>query len=740
MILWILMLAGVTCFGGAQKIAPGDTTLDPGVEDVPPYVFIYEEFLDIPTSNFTEAIDVDIGSVFPGDVKWNESSNENFGIYVLAYQEKHDFSSKTEPKIQLKASFASGRLEIRIDPMEPLPIVSLPLNGAGFVSVNILCIMLAVLVSLLDHRVSLLLGIVASCTLVSCVDPYNRSGGIRCDVTIYYPRNVTFSNVSIVVPEGNITIPPKENREMAGDIWCLTNYTTQGCPFCCHGNGFCGPGNVCTCRENYDNETDCESELKPNFKLYTGGMDPRLARFDSLDLYKHLIIGRRRDDGVPRIVTEIRSRDKNGNEIVIGLKKGKLIKDIVVTGSDTKRIQWINSCNILVTSAETTKHSEHESTIINTCDARDGDRKNDTKKKRKRKKKDITILSIRKKSFETIVEKSSQKIVEATNENDFLSASFKILSNDDNHSKWKKTFTKVPIDVKRCGEGDLSSTVYASVLVKESDSDMMPVLKYKAIADYYPGSFYVKLPAKQNTDNILFNGNAHPLRTCNHLRKASIKVCNKNKRLLASNISESCASLLGRTDRQLQNFSDDVRQSVIDTCEQGYFALKSYCDNAAKIADSNLCIDSFSEQEIFHVSEETHVIFSVVFPDGHTVQSPVYRFNSSDAYVTETVVLEGTNIIPKILNFSINPPDPRPNQGYEAIIRYRCVSDTTKLHMRVEGDDSYSSDVTCHGNQQCNCCTLHVAGATAHVTDTVKIELSDSTSGVNITQEYRVIF
>ncbi|XP_033761001.1 uncharacterized protein LOC117342841 isoform X2 [Pecten maximus] len=543
--LLVIILACVTCNTGAWKSTPGDGTLFPGVEDIPPHALFHEEYLDTP-SNISEGIEVDIGSVFPGDVTWGESSSDKFGVYVLAYQDSHHFSSDKEPKVQIEASFTSGRLEIRIYPMEvPFPAsLDVPLNGAGFVSANVLCLTLAVLGSILDHRVSLLFGIVVSCALVSCVDPYLWSGDIRCHVTILYPRNITFSNISIVVPEGKISIPPKENRVTTGDIWCSTNYTTTGCPFCCHGNGFCGPGNVCICRENYDNETNCESELKPKFKLYTGSMDPRLARFDSLDLYKHLIVGKRRDDGVARIVTEIRSRDANGNEIVIGVKKGKHIKDIVVTGSEERRIKWINSCHILVTSAKTSKPSEKDSAIINTCDTRSEVRKNDTKKRRKRKKKDISFLSIKKKSFETIIEKSSQNIVDTTSENDFLSASFKVLGNDENHSKWKKTFTKVPINVKRCGEGDLSSTVYASVLVKNSDSDMMPVLEYKAIADYYPGSFYVKLPAKQKTDKILSNGNTHPLRMCNHFRKSSIKVCHKNQRVLASNISESCASLL----------------------------------------------------------------------------------------------------------------------------------------------------------------------------------------------------
>ncbi|XP_060075022.1 uncharacterized protein LOC132554727 [Ylistrum balloti] len=731
--LLVLTLASVVCSTGAWKLAHGEGMQLPGIKDIPPNAYFHEEYLEIPSSNTTEGINVDISSVFPGDVAWIESSDGNVGIYAVSYQERHGYTSKTEPEIQIKASLTSRKLEIRIYPMDPLPLMSLPLNGAKFVSVNVLCLTLAVMVSLLDHRVGLLLGIVVSCSLVSSVDTFPRSSDVRCNVVIHYPKNITFSNISIVVPEGNISIPPKEKMNQSGDVWCSTNHTATGCAFCCHGNGFCGPGNVCTCTGNYDNESDCESELKPKFKLYTGRMDPRLARFHSLDLYQHLIIGKRRDDGVARMVTEIMSRDEAGNEIVIGVKKGKQIKDIIVTGSERKRIQWINSCTILVTS-----ENEHDSTVLNTCDTHHEDRKNDTKKKRKRKKKDITILSIKQESVEAIVEKSSRTVVEPTNENDFLSASFKILSSDDNHAKWKKTFTKVPIDVKRCGEGDLSSTVYASVLVKESDRDMMPVLEYKAIADYYPGSFYVKLPAKQNTDKILSNENAHPLRICNHFRKTAIKVCHKNRRLLASNISESCASLVSRTDRQ--NISEDVRQSVKDTCERGYFALKSYCDNAAMIADSNLCLELFTEQETFYVSEDTHVIFNVVFPDGHTVRSPVYRFNSSAAHVTETVVLKGINVIPKILNFSINPPDPHPNQGYEAIIRYKCVSDTTKLHMRVEGDDSYTSDVTCYGNQQCNCCTLHVAGATAHVTDTVKIELSDSTSGVNITQQYRVMF
>lgn len=737
MMVWILLLASLVCTTGAWDATPEVGTLFPRVGDIPQYAFFHEEYLDVPPSNITEAIDVDIKSAFPGDVTWIESPNENFVLYVLAY--RNSYVDSSEPKIQIEASLTSGKLEIRINPMEsPIPktLNVVPLNGAGLVSVNVFCLTLAVLGSTLDHRVGLLLGIVVSGALVSCMDPHIVSGGTKCHVTIYYPRNSTFSNMSIFVPEGNISVPPKEN--WTGDIWCSTSNTTDGCPFCCHGNGFCGPGNLCTCRGNFDNETNCENELKPDFKLYTGRMDPRLARFDSLDLYRHLIIGKRRDDGVTRIVTEIKSRDAGGNEIVIGVKKGRHIKDISVTGIDGGRIHWINSCNILVTSPETNKPNKSHSTIINTCGSREENKNNETKKKRKRRKKDITILSIKRKSFDTFIEKSSQNTAEPPKGNDFLSASFKVLGVDENHSRWKKTFTKVPINVKRCGEGDLSSTVFASVLVKQSEGDMMPVLEYKAIADYYPGSFYVKFPAKQNTDNILTHGDTHPVRMCNHFRKASLKVCHKNKRVLSSNITESCSSLFGGTGRQ--NVSEAVRQSAIDTCERGYIALKSYCDNAALIADSSQCLDSFTKQEAFHVSEETFVIFRVVFPDGHVVRSPVYRFNNSAAHVTQPVVLEGVNVIPKILNFSINPPDPRPNQGYEAIIRYRCVSDTTKLHMRVEGDDSYTSDVTCHGNQQCDCCTLHVAGATAHVTDTVKIELSDSTSGVNITQQYRVMF
>jgi len=406
-------------------------------------------------------------------------------------------------------------------------------------------------------------------------------------------------------------------------------------------------------------------------------------------------------------------------EMVISLKNGKFAKEILSNYESDKKvlIRWVNSCILYISYWQGNNVSEKLK--VNVCSQL------------------VNISSTENNIFPVLFRNCEKKSMNTTTSKLFLT-----VPRVRRRRLQTKARIKIPVDVKLCGRPETESTVYADVIKMEGDNEIESNIRFKAIPSYIPGKYEVKLPVSSTISTSLKQ------RICKSFKKTSRRLCSdrRNVNNKSENISDGQIQqchLLPRIFQQNNVTNNFSAVNITDICVLGIKRVDLLCVELTDLIQANNCEDYFNTFDNFYTDQNTPIVFSAYFTNGQIIKSPVYNIfavpiSSAMGNTKTQVVLEGSDSILQILNFTVSPKHPKSNQRYKVTMHYTCARNTTKVHMLIEGSDNYSNYVTCYGIQRCNCCVLHVAAATGHVTDNVIVNVSDATLSFQFKKQFFV--
>jgi hypothetical protein len=180
-------------------------------------------------------------------------------------------------------------------------------------------------------------------------------------------------------------------------------------------------------------------------------------------------------------------------------------------------------------------------------------------------------------------------------------------------------------------------------------------------------------------------------------------------------------------------------------CEIVHDKLLFYCDIKAQRNDifNEACTIRYSKTMASIFSDEN--IYGIQpfasFRDKTLTGSTVYLSPGRNSLINNfDLQINDNQPNFKIEKISVIPTDPSPHDIYQVKLDYACATNKTVIKMTVSGSDFYSNHVTCYGVTRCSCCTLHAAGAPNAVVDHVTINVTDTSTGLDLLKEMVVVF
>lgn len=315
--------------------------------------------------------------------------------------------------------------------------------------------------------------------------------------------------------------------------------------------------------------------------------------------------------------------------------------------------------------------------------------------------------------------------------------------NDARRSDQKTTrrnvpYVHVPVTVTRCGIPQGSTELYARVNMDFVNGTWSSTAEYRGIPTGVPGVFYVKIPNKpaDRAEDAMD-------KTCSSIKAAVVKTCST----VSEDYEEYEKKICDATEGAFKFVKGTTQEELDDihrTCHAGFFTVITHCKTMDFSPKEGSAFDCKHVQERVDTFSNNPILFTplAIFPGSHTVpgESRTITIEPDMIYLNEGFTVEDDKASLEITDFSVTPNDPQPLERYKVRTQYICANNDTKVEMVVTGSDFYSNYITCHGDTDCNCCILKVAGAAELVVDTVSVSVINTVTGQNFTRNVVVVF
>lgn len=578
---------------------------------------------------------------------------------------------------------------------------------------------------------------------------YGRAD-VNTNVQVYIevraPRRFVYRNITLFIQNGEINMSG-ESPVGSKNVTCQTQRFYEGCPDCCYGRGSCVLGNCLAISTQTTAKVD-ESNKQTHI-FFSHPVDPRFEQLvssdgDTITLSRAFqLIQRRQFLRNPDIFAlDIHSEDHIFPHVVVSFDSQGLIDELIAMNSTKNRIQERISLN------------------------------------------DECLISLKGKGFHTAVDlcglnKTQGSIKESLYVSDekAINKKNKVIYKDrtgnlrnkkrrhkNNHSSKdsnsKSTYygfdelVEYPVIINSCtpttdqksnhiGEKK-DNLVYFEVLIHNvskpefNSSDNMNMFskhwnKSSVIlsSDRPKGGTILRFPKTwKSIDNAILQ--AKCLSTVD-MRKRLCQLPNLNKiQAICDNINKTDHTIIQSVENRAASLCKFVLNKLM------FFCRKSKRDEMFRNKE---CLDKYTKRVNAFVSD-THVVKpfakfreKLLIGDAH-----VLRPRDNISRQNEIITIYDNHPEFKIVKISVIPNDPVPHDIYQVKMEYACATNQTVIKMRVSGSDKYSNYVTCHGITHCNCCTLHAAGASNAVVDHVTINITDGSTGLNMSRDMVVVF
>lgn len=443
-------------------------------------------------------------------------------------------------------------------------------------------------------------------------------------------------------------------------------------------------------------------KIIPRHTIYINPVDRRIAHLRVLNNLNITAYGRRYTNGSIKSLKSFQSRDQYDRSLSILMGRLRKVSKVISSSGTSISFDWRSKCNVHVAVLFNKGQGQIDQDVT-LCRS-----KSKTKPVVKEDNNALNLLPSRKMS-----EKQSRSKRKLNHYND-------------------QDVIKIPVEVKSCNEPDSSAVVSATVV---STNTTHTSNEYVGLLTGYAGLYHINIPDKP----IVFNGNIEKnvcssfTKTTSHMCKYVLSNYDKFQRHICRNIKSSMNVMKGLSISQI----DDV----IITCESSFSTVISFCIEYTTSIQHSCNRDNIIFYDSF-VPGNISVLIIATFPGNYSVYSERFylQVRENAPFETSTKMINDIRPKPRFIGFSVHPRDPQPFERYRVKIDYACASATTKLDMRIEGSDNYHNNVTCIGVTSCNCCVLHVAGASALVMDKVLVSLNDPLTQTVTTREIAVLF
>ena len=312
----------------------------------------------------------------------------------------------------------------------------------------------------------------------------------------------------------------------------------------------------------------------------------------------------------------------------------------------------------------------------------------------------------------------------------------------EDRSKNRGQFYEIPFRYERCGYEQQNDV---SIFFKVTEGTNTTSLKHNPDKDdiylhtmYRMDRHYLKIPSRPVSNKEIQV-------KCLEADVVRQNICKHEYLLLYRFICDSITKSIAINATE-QNTNLDNSSAAIKLCNYLLETINSYCKSIKRLntpsSGENLCLSRYTETLDLFALENLGLVPFIRFQNGETIVKDTIELPTINLYISSKKEILFSENVPefKIINISVIPKDPVPQDVYKVRLDYACATNETVIQMNVTGSDKYSSHVTCYGITECSCCSVHAAGAADAVIDYVSISIKDDLAGTDILREMVVIF